>query len=165
MRTFTLMTILFILFSVPTLAQDKSKVQSVKNFYVGELSPAKSYYVKGSAVQEKLRLELMKSKHFEVVESSEAADAVLTGMVWEPIRQVGISSPGPIFSSILETDPLRWGKGALRLVDAKSNETIWSYEYKRGFNRNRAAGRIADIVVDKLVKDVKETSKAQIKKK
>ena len=165
MRTFTLLTILFILFSVPARAQDKSKLQPVKKIYVGELSTTKSYYVKGSSVREKLKLQLAKSNHFEVVESSDAADAVLTGMVWEPIGQVGSSSPGPIFSSILETDPLRWGKGALRLVDAKSNETIWSYEYKRGFNLNRVTGRIAKIVTDRLVKDAQETSKDQIKKK
>jgi hypothetical protein len=163
MRNFTLLTLVLLL-SVSAFSQDQAKLQPVKKIYIGELRPAKSYSVKGSDVQEKLRLQLMKSKRFEVVDSREAADAVLTGVVWEPVGQAGgPTAPGPVFSSSLETNPLLWGKGTLHLVDAKSNQTIWTYEYQRGFDKNRAPGRIASIVIDKLTKDAQETSRTKTK--
>jgi hypothetical protein len=51
------------------------------------------------------------------------------------------------------------GVGVLRLVDTKTDETIWVFEYKRGFSFGSASSRVADKTVEQLLKDAKAAEK------
>jgi hypothetical protein len=47
--------------------------------------------------------------------------------------------------------------GVVRLIDLKSKETIWIYEYKRGFFRPRSASSdVAGKIVSSMLKDIKK---------
>ena len=43
----------------------------------------------------------------------------------------------------------------MQKVDTKTDETIWVYEYKRGFSFTGASDRVADKTVEQLLKDSK----------
>jgi hypothetical protein len=136
----------FLLCLLPVLGfcQDVSKLSSVKRIYIGDLGREE----RSDLVREKIRLALMKSDRFRVVEKPESADAILTGVAGvvrttDPIS--GTAGGGTSFAGI----------GVLCLVDVKSDETIWVSEYKRGFGLGGASSRVANKAVEKLLKDAK----------
>jgi hypothetical protein len=165
MKPFIFSMLLVLLFSVPAISQDHSKLLPIKKIYVGELGTDKRSPIKMQSVQEQIRQRLLKADRFDVVDSSEAADAVLTGIAWAPRETFNRVNMNPLARSVYDTDPVYFGKGIVHLVDPKSNEPLWDYEYSFGFNYRMLPSKIARKVVGKLIDDAKEASKAAVKNK
>lgn len=131
------------------MGQDKTRLAGIKKLYIGSLGNAEY----SDLVREKIRVRLMKSDRFSVVEKPEDADAILTGVAGIEISHSGsvdTTSDGKVQGS---SNTTYRGLGVLRLVDAKSQETIWVFEYKRGFSFGSASSRVANKTVEKLFKD------------
>lgn len=84
-------------------------------------------------LKKQIRMELARSGRFVVVEAAQQADAILAGAA-------GIEGVG-----------LYVGYGALRLIESKTMQTIWTYEYTRRFS-----GR-AQFVFEDVAHDVADT--------
>jgi hypothetical protein len=137
-------------------AQEKFKLAEIKRIYIGDLGREEG----ADLVREKIRARLMKSDRFIVVETQETADAVLTGVAGVQRRHHSSIHTNPSTGDVYGSGGTSYsGVGVLRLVDNKSQETIWVYEYKRGFGFGSASSRVADKTVDKLLKDVKDADK------
>jgi hypothetical protein len=118
------------------------KLAGVKRVCIGNLGNED-----GSALlREKLRLELSKSPRFTVVGSLELADAVLIGTAAAERRY-------PADEGNLETHFA--GVGIFRLVELQTQETVWTFEYKRGVVApgNSPSSRVAGQVVERLLRD------------
>jgi hypothetical protein len=92
-------------------------------------------------VAEQLISRLVASGRFAVVEKEAAADATLKGHAG---------------STKSEKDGKQYvtGFADLRLTDPKSDEIIWTFEYKKGKgSAARAADRVADQFIEKLLAD------------
>jgi hypothetical protein len=136
---------LIILVSImPLIAQSipsADKLANIRKIYIDDLGKQEG----ADLVREKIRLRLLKSDRFAVVERPEAADAVLSGAAGV-VRSDGVA--------IGNADTSFQGTGVLRLVDVKTEEVVWIFEYKRGFMlAGSVTSRVADQVVDKLLKD------------
>lgn len=84
----------------------------------------------------------MNSDRFTIVDEVKNADAVLKG------------AAGIVRRTDNEEDFA--GTGLLRLVDTKSQRTIWAHEYKRGFMFGGSVStRVANQMVKQLLKDAK----------
>jgi hypothetical protein len=94
-------------------------------------------------VKEKLRVRLMNSGRFTVVETSEKADAVLLGSagVDKTVDRKGTDYTGT---------------GLLRLVERVSERTIWAHEYERSycFSCFSISSKVADQMADALLASV-----------
>lgn len=121
---------------VPVTPDRLARLSMVQKLYVDRLGEDD-----GSAlVREKIRARLVSSGAFQIVERIEDADAVLTGFAGVETRQYEGSSNYR-------------GVGLVRVVDVKSHETIWSYEYKRGFMlAGSVSSRVADQIADQILK-------------
>jgi len=134
-----------------SFGQDVSRLLNVKKIYIGDLGREEG----SDLVREKIRVRLMKTDRFVVVEKPELADAVLTGVAGverQYTSSVSTDSNGKVSGEGTTTFA---GLGVLRLVDVKTSEAIWLFEYKRGFGFKGASSRVADQTVGKLLKDVK----------
>jgi hypothetical protein len=122
-----------------------AKFADIRNIYIDDLGKGEGT----DGVREKIRLRLVKDGHFMVVEKPELADAVLTGTAGVNVvnNSIGTTSFEP--------------HAVLRLVAAETEEAVWSFEYKPGFSASRgsAESRMADQVVDKLMKDAMPRAK------
>ena len=152
-----LLVISFLFFFLIGLAsgQENSKLLNVRRIYIGDLGREEG----SDLVREKIRVRLMKSGRFAVVEKPEAADTVLTGVAGVERRytsSVNTDSSGNVYGS---GGTSYSGIGLLRLVDPKSEETIWVFEYKRGFSLGSASSRVANKFVENLLKDAKAAEK------
>jgi hypothetical protein len=152
MKRIVIAVVLIAAFIGAAFAQNTSKLANIHKIYLDSLGNEEG----SDLVREKIRLRLAKSDRFSVVERAESADAVLTGVAGVvrstvPVSTVNgsISGGGTHFS----------GVGVLRLVDTKTDETIWVYEYKRGFSLTGASDRVADKTVEQLLKDSKVPEK------
>lgn len=137
-RTLTIVVLLILAVGFSVFAQDTAQLVKIKKIYLGDLGKEEG----ADLVKEKLRLRLMKSERFVVVETPEEADAVLTGVA-------GYGSDNS-------------GLGALRLVNPNTKTTIWGFEYKPGrsvFGGGSASTRVAEKTVEQLLKDTKEAEK------
>jgi hypothetical protein len=155
MKRLALAVSLILLSSIFAVAQNKLRLTEINKVYIGDLGREEG----SDLVREKIRVRLMKSARFIVVETQDAADAVLTGVAGVERRHhssVHTDSSGNVYGS---GGTSYAGIGVLRLVDLKSQETIWLFEYKRGFRFGSASSRVADKTVDKLLKDAKEADK------
>ncbi len=79
----------------------------------------------------------------KVVETPDRAEAVLKGTAGVEAR-------------LVEGTTDYAGYGIFRIVEVKTEETIWSYEYKHGFMLGGSvsvSSRVANQVVDQLLKD------------
>ena len=142
-HTLTIWIIIFMLFSQLSRAQDGNKFTHIHKIYIADLGREEG----ADLVREKIRVRLMKSGRFSVVERPESADAVLTGVA------------GVVRSYDDDGSTSFAGMGVLRLVDLKTDETIWVFEYKRGFGFGSASNRVADKGVEKLLKDATPSAK------
>lgn len=102
-------------------------------------------------VSEKIRLRLMKSKRFSVVEVPEKSDAILKGVagVQQSVRGGGYVYKGNGSSSV-RTDYA--GYAVLRLMDAHTSKLIWSFEYNESC-RGSVSSCVADATVEELIQD------------
>jgi hypothetical protein len=135
--------------------QDLSKLASVRKIYIDDLGREEG----SDLVREKLRVRLMKTDRFSVVEKREAADAVLTGVAGVVRKYNSSVTTGPNGNVSGGGTTSFSGIGVLRLVDLKSDETIWVFEYKRGFSLGSASSRVANKTVEQLLKDLKSLEK------
>ena len=132
--------------------QVKSKLVNVKKIYIGDLGGEDG----SDLVREKIRVRLMKSDRFAVVETPDSADAILTGVAGVETRQSSSINTNPATGAVYGSGGTSYaGLGVLRLVDVKSQETIWFFEYKRGYSFGSASSRVANKTVEKLLKDAK----------
>jgi hypothetical protein len=100
-------------------------------------------------VGEQLVARLASSGRFAVVEKSASADAVLNGKAG---------------STKSEKDGKKFvtGFASLRLTDPKSDEIIWTFEYRKGQGgAARAADRVADQFIEKLLADAATAAAAR----
>ena len=116
--------------------QSADSLSSIKKIYIGDFG----YDENADIVREKVRIRLAKSSRFTIVEHEENADAVLMGAVRLP-------------------ENMAQNAAVLRLIDRKSDATIWTFEYKNGFFIGNASTRVADQLVKKLLKDVEDADK------
>ncbi len=116
--------------------QTTNSLLSIKKIYIGDFG----YEENADIVKEKVRIRLAKTNRFTIVEHEESADAVLMGAV-----------------RVVEN--YAQNAAVLRLVDRKSDATIWTFEYKNGFFIGNPSSRVADQVVKKLLKDVEDADK------
>ena len=137
MRSFLMLLLLYACASsgtntVPTTPEQGARLPRVKRLYLGDLGQDH-----GSAiVREKIRARLMASQRFDIVEERQRADAVLTGAA-------GLMRHGARHYR---------GLGIFRIVENRTGETIWSYEYKRGLMfGGSVSSRMADQVVGQLL--------------
>ena len=115
-----------------SLAPDQRALAGIRSIYLGDFGGGQG----ADLVREKLRVRLLNSSRFEVVESPDRADAVLTG------------------SAGVEGTTNYRGTGLLRLVDTKTQKTIWAHEYQRGFMLGGSVStRVANQMADQLLKD------------
>jgi len=92
-----------------SLPPDQHALAGIKSVYLGSFGGGEG----SDLVREKLRVRLIKSGRFEVVETPEHADAILSG-------SAGVET-------ILDTGTTgHRGTGLLRLVDTKTQKTIWA---------------------------------------
>jgi hypothetical protein len=125
-----------------------SRLRDVKKIYVGELGRTDS----SDIVREKIKLRLAKSGQFTVVNRQEDADAILTGTV--VISQ-------QIDGNIGDIDTKNKGVAIFYLRDAKTENDIWTYEFKPNFfnvailtdKATRGYNQVANRTVDKMLKD------------
>src|SRR5882724_9396993 len=89
--------------------QSADPLSSVKKIFIGNFG----YEENADIVKEKIRVRLAKSTRFTIVEHEENADAVLTGA-----------------ARVLDNAQVA---AILRLIDRKSDSTVWTFEYKNGF--------------------------------
>lgn len=133
----------------PTLA-------SVRKIYITELGREEG----ADLVREKIRVELMKSGRFTVLEKPDGADALLTGVAGVAVSHSsnvsGNARTGLHGSGVTSYA----GLGVLRLVDRRTDSTIWMFEYKRGFSVGSASSRVARKAVEKLLQDVHAAERA-----
>lgn len=121
-------------------APDHAALASVRTIYLGDFGSTEG----ADLVREKIRLRLLNSQRFAVVETSEKADAVLAG-------SVGIDR-----STTNGTTDYA-GIGLLRLVDQRTQKTIWAHEYTRGYMLSGSVStRVANQMVDQLLADAKQ---------
>lgn len=121
------------------LTPDRDALSLVRRIYVGTFGTAES----ADLVKEKVRIRLINSGRFEVVEDSASADAILTG------------SAGVDVSTDEGTTDYK-GIGLLRLVLVQSKKTVWAHEYRRGrcFHCS-VSTRVANQMVDQLLTDAR----------
>lgn len=119
------------------LSPDQRALEGIKSIYLGSFGGGEG----SDLVREKLRVRLINSGRFEIVEIPDRADAILTGSAGVEKR--------------LDEGTTNYrGTGLLRLVDTKTQKTIWAHEYQRGFMLGGSVStRVANQMADQLLKD------------
>lgn len=122
---------------IPKLAPNYSALSQAKSIYLGDFGGGNGT----DLVKEKLRARLMSSQRFVVVETSDKADATLLGSAGvEKSQREGTTDYA--------------GSGLLRLVDNRTQETIWAHEYTRGMMFGGSVStRVANQMADALLHD------------
>ena len=121
---------------VPVTSDRVARLSKVQKLYIDRLGEDD-----GSAmVREKIRARMVSSGTFLITEKSQDADAVLTGFA-------GVET----YQSKGSTNYR--GVGMVRVVDLKTQETIWAYEYRRGIMLwGSVSSRVANQITDQLLK-------------
>ncbi len=151
MKNFCFLLLSIFVFSAFANAQKtevNQQLRDVKKIYVGELGRTDD----SDIVREKIKLRLIKSGQYTVVNRREDADAILTGTV--VISQ-------QIDGNIGDIDTKNKGVAIFYLRDAKTENDIWTYEFKPNFfnvailtdKATRGYNQVANRTVDKLLKD------------
>src|SRR4030095_13932271 len=156
MKKIILASVLVSIIGALATAQNETKLANVKKIYIGDLGKEDG----ADLVREKIRLRLLKSERFTVVETPEAADAILTGVAGVERREYSSVSTNPSTGAVSGSGGTSYaGLGILRLVDVKSQETVWTFEYKRGFGFGSASSRVANKTVEQLLKNATASDK------
>lgn len=135
--------------SVQQTIEEYPALANIKKIYIASLGNEEG----AGLVRERIRLRLAKSMRMSVVENPDQADAALMGVAGVETTYSG--SGGNLRMR-------RSGAAALRLVNVKTRDTVWTYEYEGGYGGpqfrassgvSSVANGIADRMVDKLLKD------------
>jgi hypothetical protein len=129
-------------------SEANAKLREVRKIYLGELGRTDD----ADIIREKIKLRLVKSGKFMVVNRQTEADAILTGTV--VISQ-------QIDGSLGDIDTKNKGVAVFYLRDAETEEDIWTYEFKPNFfnvaiftdKATRGYNQVANRTVDKMLKD------------
>jgi len=124
---------------IPEPVEEYPALINIHKIYIASLGNEEG----ADLISEKIRLRLMKTKRFTVVEVPDFADAILKGAVGISRRVHG--SEGNVQTKFS-------AYAVLRLVNAKTAETIWSFEDSCG-HWGSVSNCIADETVDKLLYD------------
>ena len=124
------------------------QLKEIKKIYLSELGTTDS----SDLVREKIRLRLMQTGKFTVVERREDADAIFTGTV---VMEKHISG------GLGDVDTSNKAVAIFYLRSAVTDEVIWTYEYKPKFfniaiftdKATRGYNRVAERTVERLLKD------------
>ncbi len=150
--------------NIPTL-------KTVKKVYIAELGKRPE----SDLIREKIRLRLMKSKRFTVVDKPEEADATLTGSAglewvdaflvggyggvswgrppyYDPVYGPGYGGRTTSVGVYGGNDKVQAGTGVFRLIESKSQDNIWDYEVKVDSSSDSATSAVADKAVKQLLK-------------
>jgi hypothetical protein len=120
-----------------SIPPDQGALAGIKSIHLGNFGGGEG----SDLVREKLRVRLISSGRFEVVEIPDRADAILTGSAGVEKR-------------LDEGTTDYRGTGLLRLVDTKTQKTVWAHEYQRGFMFGGSVStRVANQMADQLLKD------------
>jgi len=130
--------------SVSEEVEEYDRLASVHKIYLGSFGTREG----ADLIKEKIRLRLIKSKRFAVVERQDQADAVLMGSA-----HIQESYYGSYSGSSGSGGTQYSATGVLRLVSVKNSETVWLFEYVSGHRHGSASSAVADRTVDKLLKD------------
>jgi len=130
------------------------RLREVKTLFLGDFGTQEG----GDLVREKIRNALEVWGRFRPIESTEGADAIVTGVAgFERNPRPVQASPGNISGG---GEDYR-GLAILRIVDARSRETLWRFEYRRHSGGDRSASsRVAIQFIDDLKKAVAVLDKA-----
>jgi TolB-like protein len=138
----------------PQAVQDPTRLASIKSIYIEDLGKEKDAdLIEGSSlVREQITTELARSGRFSVVQSPQEADAVLAGLAGFEKWYHGMEG---FYGLEGDLDTHYLGVGHFRLVESKTNQTIWTHEYERGFLKptQSITSRVAEQVVGKLLRD------------
>jgi hypothetical protein len=93
---------------------------------------------------------LARSESFSVVRSAEEADAVLAGLAGFEKWYHGMEG---FYGLEGDWDTHFLGVGNFRLVESKTNQTIWTHKYERGLLKptQSITGRVVEQMVGKLL--------------
>jgi hypothetical protein len=105
-----------------------------------------------SLVRDEIREGLARSGRFSIVESPQQADAVLAGLAGFEKWYHGMEG---FYGLEGDLDTHYLGVGNFRLIESKSNQTIWTQEYKKGLFKlhQTVANHVAEQMVGKLLQD------------
>ena len=127
----------------PQPEPNRQALAAVRAIYLGDFGSGEG----ANLVRERVRFRLLQATRFTAVESAGQADAVLTG-------EAGVER------RITEGMTYYLDRSLLRLIDAKTQETIWIHEYRdehrlirsEDMNIGGASTRAANQIVDELLK-------------
>lgn len=120
-----------------SVAPNHDALAGIQSIYFGDFGGGEG----ADLVREKLRVRLLNSGRFDVVESPDRADAILTG-------SVGVEK------NLNEGTTYYRGAGLLRLIDTKTQKTIWAHEYRGGVTIwGSTSTRVANQMADQLLQD------------
>ncbi len=114
------------------------RLRDVKTVFLGDFSDQE-----GSAlVREKIRKALVEWGRFRPVESVQDADATVMGVAGVETKILSVGDGGGQVSR---------GVGLLRIVNERTNETLWTFEYRRSTSGDlSASSRVAIQFIDDL---------------
>jgi hypothetical protein len=162
-----------------THAAGQATLKAVKKIYIAELGKQPE----SDLIREKIRIRLMKSGRFNIVDKPEEADATLTGAAGLEVvdallvggwGSVSWGRPpyydptyGPVYGPpyggrttsvgvYSGNDKVQSGTGVFRLIESKSQDNIWEYEVEVGTSSGSATGAVADKAVKQLLKDARK---------
>lgn len=117
---------------VETVAPTQAAV--ARTIYLAPLGTSEQ----SSAIREKVRMELMHGSRWKVTDDSARADVILTGVA-TVIKEYADNG-----------DPYNAGTANVRLITTKDAETIWTFEYKRGYGNTPPSERVPRLIVESL---------------
>ena len=120
--------------SVSEEVEEYDRLAYVHKIYLGSFGTREG----ADLIKEKIRLRLIKSKRFAVVERQDQADAVLTGSAHVEESYYGSYSGNSGSGSTRYS-----ATGVLRLVNVKNSETVWLFEYVSGHRHRSASSAVA----------------------
>ncbi len=131
-------------------------LNEIHKIYLGDFGAGEG----ADLVREKLRLRLVETGRFSVVESVDAAEAVLTGAAGVSRGyHSNVNSSGGSGTTTYQ------GYGVLRLILLRTQEPVWFFEYKRGFGFGSRSTRVANQIADKLLKDAEAEARLSTESK
>lgn len=147
--------------STPQPIHDLTRLASVKTIYIDDLGREEGANLieNSNHVREEISTGLTQSGRFSVVQSPQEADAVLTGLAGLEKWYHGMEG---FYGLEGDLDTSHLGVGRFRLVDTKTNQTIWTHDYKRGLLKptQSVTSRVANQVVETLLFDAARAAKA-----
>ena len=127
---------------IPVHAQENMRLADVRAIYVDDLGSDAG----ADLIREKIKMRLVESGRFTVVESPGSADAILAGAAAVHTNTYGTDG---------DTHTARKGRGVFRLIEPHTQEVIWITEIGWNFGFGSAESKVAKKTVNRLLKATK----------